>query len=227
MVYENISEWLQPSGLLIHAIVHRRNDVVLPKMKNGMHTGTLLLIGNAGSSNWPAFSHSKEYKDGLADPLDRWSMRLGNDLAAIFAGEALFPFSGPPFLPFLNWDRHANATITSPLGLSLHPKYGLWYGYRFALALPHEHTLQPTKLTSSDSCKSCHHQACLSACPVDAFAEGNYHYQDCVDYLGQNCDCDCNRSGCLARHKCPIGQNYRYEAEHAQFHMQAFIASCS
>jgi hypothetical protein len=30
------------------------------------------------------------------------------------------------------------------------------------------------------------------------------------------------QSGCLARQACPVGVEYRYEPEHAAFHMQAF-----
>jgi hypothetical protein len=42
----------------------------------------LALVGNIGSSYWPVFSQSREFLDGEADPLDRWSRRVAEAIAA-------------------------------------------------------------------------------------------------------------------------------------------------
>ena len=183
----------------------------------------LLLIGNGGSSIWPVFSQSMEFLDGKEHPLDRWSRRVGESLAAEFAARVLFPFDGPPYWPFLRWTGQAEQLPASPLGLRLHPEFGLWHAYRFALLLQ-----QPLKLPLSaptDLCASCSDKACLSACPVTAFTEDHYQVDPCIDYLQRMDNASCNKSGCLARHACPYGQAYRYQPEHAQFHMREFIAS--
>ena len=44
----------------------------------------------------------------LDDPLDRWSRRLIERLARELGGRALFPFGGPPFLPFQRWASQQN-----------------------------------------------------------------------------------------------------------------------
>jgi hypothetical protein len=35
----------------------------------------------------------------------------------------------------------------------------------------------------------------------------------------------CRETGCAARRACPAGSAFIYEAEHAQFHMAAFLQS--
>ena len=61
---------------------------------------TIVLAGMVGRDGWEAFAASPEASDGLADPLDRWSRRLIESLARDLGAKALFPFGGPPFLPF-------------------------------------------------------------------------------------------------------------------------------
>jgi len=222
---EPVKEWLKPFGLVVHACLDGMEDGALPILKSGIPAATLLLIGNAGSSIWDAFSQSPEYADDLTDPLDRWSTRLGNKLATEFSGEVLFPFTGPPFHPFSSWAKRANIAVSSPLGLSLHLDYGLWYGYRLALALPQPIKPVPALSNPINLCIDCSTKPCLNTCPVDAFNDGVYRYQQCVVFLSEHLDGECNKSGCIARHACPNGTKYRYEPEHAQFHMRAFIAS--
>ena len=43
----------------------------------------------------------------------------------------------PPW-PFLTWARRGGAGHVSPLGLNIHPTYGLWHAYRAALLFPVE-----------------------------------------------------------------------------------------
>jgi hypothetical protein len=44
----------------------------------------------------------------------------------------VFPFERP-YLPFQRRAMRAEACYPSPLGLLIHPDYGLWHGYRGAL----------------------------------------------------------------------------------------------
>ncbi|MDH3387022.1 MAG: hypothetical protein OEN02_03880, partial [Gammaproteobacteria bacterium] len=37
---------------------------------------SIALVGNIGSSYWPVFVRSAEYRDGQPDSLDRWSRRV-------------------------------------------------------------------------------------------------------------------------------------------------------
>ena len=94
------------------------------------------MVGQVGSECWPAFSKSGFLADGLPDPLDRWSEHIGDALARECGGRAIYPSDGPPYAPFQQWARRAEPLATSPLMLQIHPQYGLWHAYRFALALP-------------------------------------------------------------------------------------------
>ena len=43
------------------------------------------------------------------------------------------PRTGRPWLPFQQWARKAEPVHVSPLGVLIHPDYGLWHSYRGAL----------------------------------------------------------------------------------------------
>jgi hypothetical protein len=182
---------------------------------------SIALVGNIGSSYWPVFSRSPEYRDGQPDSLDRWSRGVAQQVAEVFQARAIFPFEGPPYYPFLQWAKRADALSQSPLGLMIHPQYGLWHSYRFALLIPQAIDQQPISLTSP--CESCESQPCLITCPVNAFGNDGYDVDSCAGYLNQNAHARCHQEGCLARLACPIGENYRYESAQHRFHLRAFI----
>ena len=77
-----------------------------------------------GGAAGAASPTSPEARDGRADPLDRWSRRVVDALAAALGARALYPFDGPPHWPFQRWARRAEAVHVSPLGLLIHPDYG-------------------------------------------------------------------------------------------------------
>ena len=188
----------------------------------------LLLFGNAGSLMWDAFSRSDEYHDRRAHPLNRWSERVGCAMAGEFSGRALFPFGGPPHLPFLRWGKRAEGLRNSQLGMLIHPRFGLWHAYRFALvfAEPVEWSATVATTTVGESaCRSCAAKPCLNPCPVGAFTASGYDVQSCFRYLQANPDCRCMTAGCQARVACPEGAGYRYDPPHAAFHMRAFVGA--
>ena len=123
---------------------------------------SLILFGNAGSSLWECFSASDEYLDGNPEPLDRWSERIGNRIADLFGGLALFPFGEPPYQPFLQWASRSESLYLSRLGMLIHPQYGLWHAYRFAVALPTVPDGMVKVEADQDICARCPDQPCLS-----------------------------------------------------------------
>jgi hypothetical protein len=199
----------------------------------------LVLIGNVGSDFWPFFANSEEFQDGQAHPLDRWSLRIGSELASQCRGQAFYPFGGPPHYSFLRWAAKAEALGASPMGLRLHPKFGLWHAYRFALQIPFvEEASEPGAKTNlndevtspsmlSEVCLSCSTQACLKTCPVNAFTIEGYDVETCARYLhtaqDQGRTTACAAASCQARLACPVGENYRYTTAHGQFHMRQFM----
>jgi hypothetical protein len=196
----------------------------VPPPEGADAAGTLILLGFTGMAQWPHFAAAPEYRDGQANPLDRWSRRVVGDLAARFGARALYPFEGPPFLPFHAWARAAEPVFTSPLGLLIHPVHGLWHSYRGALAFADRLDL-PSATEAVSPCDSCAEQPCLGACPVGAFVPGTYHVADCVAHVRSPAGTACLTGGCRARLACPVGAGDRYAGAQAEFHMRSFLGA--
>src|SRR5262245_51101053 len=219
-----IAESVGRHGLALRGGFHPEAADGVPALAGGGMPGTVLLIGNIGGSLWPAFSRSPEFTDGAAHPLDRWTRRVLERTAASLGATALFPFSGPPYLPFQRWAMRAEPVAPSPLGILIHPDYGLWHAYRAALAFAEELPLPP-RAERARPCDSCAERPCLSACPVGAFSERGYDVPACIGHIGGPAGESCMNGGCLARRACPVGTAYGYGAAQAQFHMTAFLAA--
>lgn len=188
---------------------------------------TLVLVGHVGSAMWECFAMSPECRDAGPDPLDRWSQRIGLELAWRFGALALFPFDGPPHHPFQRWATRTGAVAPSPLGMLIDPEFGLWHAYRFALAFPRRLRWPERAPAVASPCASCSGRACLGACPVGAFSVGEYRVDRCVGHLATASGTACMGHGCLARLACPVGEASRYRAEHARFHMESFLQARS
>jgi len=201
------------------------------ELEDNFHSGDhspvfqLVLVGSAGSSLWPAFTHSREYSDGLPHPLDRWSKRIGSAVADELEAEVVFPFEGPPYPPVLDWARKTGQASASPISMFIHQDYGLWHAYRFVLLMSKPLSGAVAESTGSHACISCKDQPCLGACPVGAFTGETYRVKDCVTYLAGDENSDCRQQGCSARKACPAGIEFQYRAGHARFHMNAFLLS--
>lgn len=213
---------LDAHGLHILGVAPARPGDVASPVGDGLRS--LILVGNAGSSTWAAFSTAPEYRDGQPDPLDRWSRRIGDHLAATFGLHALYPFGGPPHHPFQRWAARVAGVHPSPLRLQIHPELGLWHAYRFALASTSAPGLAPVEGAPASPCLTCAGQPCMQACPARAF-EGGYDAGACMAHLRAHPAGPCATLGCAARHACPVGVAYRYQPGHARFHMRAFVAA--
>ncbi|MBF0356558.1 MAG: hypothetical protein HQL43_15100 [Alphaproteobacteria bacterium] len=181
---------------------------------------TVFLLGYLGRELWPAFTSGRQDE---SDPLDSWTKRVIDPLAAEAGAVALYPFTGPPWWPFQRWASKAEGLSSSPIGLLIHPLYGPWHGYRAALGfkerLPIEETPRPV-----DVCAACSSKPCLSACPAGVFAKGNYDVEACSSRLASTGN-PCIQDGCLARRACPVGAEHAYSQEQGAFHSRAFLDS--
>ena len=123
--------------------------------------------------------------------------------------------------PFLTWGRRAQCGHLSPLGLNIHPVYGLWHAFRAALLFDQDPGL-PAIAAAPSPCDSCIGKPCLTACPVGAFAPDGYDVAACAEHLMAPAGGECMDGGCLARRACPVGTAYRYAPDQMRFHMVAF-----
>lgn len=188
---------------------------------NGLDAKTVLLIGNAGPALWRAFEGQAD-GDDATNPLDRWTKALLDPLAVTFGAQALYPFGGPPYQPFQRWAQRAEDVHPSPLGLLIHPDYGLWHAYRAAFLFQDRLAL-PARRERASPCEACADKPCLSACPVDAFAaERAYDVPACTAHIRSPAGAACRDQGCQARHACPVGRAFTYDDAQSGFHMAAF-----
>lgn len=177
---------------------------------------SVLLLSPDEPAFWPHFRGSPEARDGVPDPLDRWSARVIGAIAAELGGEALFPFGGPPWQPFTRWPLESGEAWVSPVGLIVHHRMGLFASFRGAIALAEDIAPDPQE----SPCPACP-KPCTQACPAGAFAKGAYDVPRCKAFLETQAGRDCMEGGCLVRRACPVGQSARDPAQSA-FHMRAF-----
>ena len=226
MDIESVRGRIAQHGLAFRGAFHPEAEDAAPILSGSGVAGTIVLVGIVGSENWAAFANAPEASDGLPDPLDRWSSRIVGQLAREVGATACFPFGAPPFLPFQRWAQKAEPVHPSPLGILIHPDWGLWHAYRGALAFAARLGLPEPDLRASP-CGSCAAKPCLSACPVGAFSPARYDVQACIDHISTPAGIDCMDHGCRARRVCPVGGEYRYRPDHAHFHLRAFLAAQS
>jgi hypothetical protein len=220
MTYEEIGRQAALAGLVLRGGFHPGPEDRLPALPGGQSARTLLLLGFVGPEGWAAFSTSAEA--GLPEhPLDGWTRHVTEELAARLAAGALFPFEGPPYWPFQRWAMRAEPVAVSPLGILIHPDYGLWHAYRAALLFGETLEL-PTPAARPSPCETCAEKPCLTACPVGAFTRSGYAVEACAAHIAAPAGALCMEEGCRARDACPVGRGYRYPAPQIRFHMQAF-----
>lgn len=210
MTAECINSLLAPIGLQVLGYCPTETSDGLA------YDGTIALIGPNEPAFWPIFSQSPEFTDDAPNPLDRWSRRVLNHIAADLNATALFPFGGAPFLPFFTWAKRSGRFWGSPINFLVHDAAGLFASFRGAILL-HETIERPA---ATQPCLTCA-APCKTACPVGAFGHG-YDVATCKAHLSTPEGADCMTSGCRARRACPVGQNNRLPAQ-AAFHMKAFL----
>jgi hypothetical protein len=212
---------LAAAGLSHRGGFHPTAEDGLPALRNGAPPATVILVGDIGGRLWPAFSRSAEANDNAPDPLDRWTRRVVDEIAHRTDALPLYPFGGPPYWPFQRWAQRAEPVFPSPLGILIHPAYGLWHAYRAALLLAQTLDLPPRALSQSP-CESCVAKPCLSACPVGAFQPSGFDVDACAGHITGAAGRPCMDGGCLARNACPVAPDLRYEPQQLRFHMAAF-----
>jgi hypothetical protein len=212
MSLEDVAEALRPHGLAVLGAFHPESGDGVPG-----GCGTLVMAGPDGPAFWDVFQDSAEFAGGAADPLNRWSERVLGGVAETLGAEALFPFGGPPWLPFIGWAKRTGRAWGSPVGLLVHEDAGLFVSYRGALALRERVALPEPGVAPCPACA----KPCLSACPVGALTGEGYDVPACKAFIATKAGRGCLERGCAVRRACPVGAGLRPEAQSA-FHMAAF-----
>ncbi|WP_108881959.1 hypothetical protein [Anderseniella sp. Alg231-50] len=211
-----------PDAAAIEARIRGESFEVLGWLDHGdgveFEGRSLVLIGNAGPAMFGRFASER---DPAHDLMDHWTRDVLAPLADELGAHAQFPFD-TPHPPFLTWARAAGAGHTSPLGMNIHPKFGLWHAYRAAFLFDHGIT-HPSVTDSGSPCDSCPDKPCLATCPVGAFTRDGYDVPACAAHLSSPQGEPCRTGGCMARNACPVALEYFYSPDQTRFHMVAFM----
>jgi ferredoxin len=207
--YAAITAELAPHGLLPRGGFHTL-------AYDGLDGETVVLVGHAGPAMFRAFAAARR---DVENPLDYWSREVIGAVATRLGAVALYPFE-KPLRPFQQWGVRAESLHQSPIGVSIHPEWGLWHGWRGALLFRDRLEL-PRRAERPSPCDACADKPCLTACPVEAFRPAGFDADRCRGHV-RGAGADCRDFGCQARHACPVGRAYAYEPAQAAFHMAAY-----
>jgi hypothetical protein len=179
------------------------------------HAQRLVLIGSGGRRLWQALS---AYGLHTADPIDHFSRLHIERFVREYLGappyRLLYPGDYP--IPLQQLGTLAGWQQPSPLGIGIHPEYGLWFAYRAAFLTTLELPLRSAPPAPSP-CATCSAKPCVSACPASAVsAAAAFDLAACIEFcLSAQSPC---QSQCLARLACPVAAEQRYSAEQLRYH---------
>lgn len=225
MILNEIARALANTPFIARGGFHPEAGETLPGATDGREIGTVVMIGNAGRALWEAFAAAVPSPAGR-DPLDDWTKAVLGPVADRLGAHPVYPSDGPPYAPFQRWAMRAEPVAASPLGVLIHPDYGLWHAYRAAFLFGERLELPP-RAVAANPCESCADRPCLSTCPVGAFTEAGYDVPVCAGHVHGPKGQGCRDAGCLARAACPVGPGWRYPADAGAFHLAAFARNHS
>ncbi|MBO6902739.1 MAG: 4Fe-4S dicluster domain-containing protein [Rhizobiaceae bacterium] len=190
-------------------------------------SGTIVLVGSAGDSWWQPFQNWLSTRTGpVANPLDSWTREIVGALADSHGAHLVMP-NDRPYAPFQQWAMRAEGLRASPLGILMHPEYGLWHSYRAALLfdarLPEKVNQQAEK--PIHACDLCAGKPCLNACPAGAHSRCGFDHAACLSHVHGDKGEACLVDGCFSRNACPVGADWRYQREAQAFLQRAFAGS--
>ena len=204
---------IHSAGLTILGELQVIDDDPVPK-----EAQSILLLGPDEPNFWKIFKESDEFKDRKANPLDRWSKRIIDNIAVKNDCSPLYPFGGQPYKPFFSWALRSGTVWSSPVHLAIHKDRGLFVSFRGALAI---NQIRKMDQRFKNPCTKCP-GPCLSACPVNAFTESGYDVAKCKEHISGVDSRNCKSLGCNTRRACPVGANLRH-FEQSLFHMENFL----
>ena len=184
----------------------------------------LILLGNGGSRFWESMQHHRTRSLQDDNPVDNFFIRsvenafdADPDYRIIYPGNHLLPLQGLGKLA--GWHND------SPLGLGIHPVFGLWFAYRGIILSNTDFIPAADDFDTQfeSPCAACQNKPCINACPAAAVTRSGLKIKPCSNYRLES-DSRC-QSRCISRLVCPIGRDYRYLEEQMTYHYGHSLAS--
>lgn len=116
------------------------------------------------------------------------------------------------FVDFQQLGREAGLGQSSPVGLLVHPEYGLWVSLRMVLLTTE--LLESTNLRPHP-CASCLEKPCIKACPSGAVTPQGWSVQTCASFHQTSTLC---KGVCHSRLVCPVGSQHRHSQLQHLYH---------
>ncbi len=180
----------------------------------------LVVVGHVGATLWGLLQGKDLLHTSPNTAFDDYSRLKVREFCSDVLGGANYRLLYPSdfSVPLQHWGSLLGWSHPSPLGLGIHPKYGLWFAYRAAFLVDAPLPVTPTVMTSSP-CETCTNKPCVAACPPQALTAASIpNVQACSAFrLEDSSPC---ASTCLARYACPVGRDYRYPRTQMKFHAQ-------
>lgn len=183
---------------------------------------SLLLTASAGPRFWRLAV--TRYPEPESDPVDRHARQTTEEITQRQLGlkscRRLYPGDIP--LPLQRLGNWVGWHHPSPLGITIHPRYGLWTAFRSLYGLSEA---LPTTVfpETSNPCADCQEKYCVTGCPAGAVRDGQpFALKVCGAYRSRP-DSPCAVS-CPARLSCPVGESYRYAEPQMRFHYARSLA---
>ena len=186
----------------------------------------LVLVGSTGSAMWTSierrgFADVDHPVDAhAADAVAAWRRSLEVHSDVVWPRPSTDTDSeAAPALPVMKLGERAGWGRRSPLGIGMHPRHGLWVGYRAVVRVAGTWPVlrEPPAVHACDSCPD---TPCVTRCPVSAIGRGK-------GILATPCfeerlrpGADCSRR-CVSRLSCPVAPASRYPDAQVAHH-QAF-----
>ncbi len=167
----------------------------------------LILLGHGGRHLWQCVQAS-----GITSehPIDDYTVSTVNHLFGpiLPAGSyrIVYPWDVPIGLQSLG--KLAGWHHPTPFMVGIDSEFGSWSAYRAAIIAASDFC--PSEAVDrGNPCAACLDKPCISACPAEALAGGQFSLEKCSVYRLQP-DSPCAH-GCLARQACSVGAEHRYE----------------
>lgn len=175
----------------------------------------LVLLGHGGRRLWAAL---QKWGVKTTDPVDHYSLTLTRQFIRDYLGDPpvcwLYPQTDY-LAPLQQLGALAGWSHSSPLGLGIHPEYGVWFAYRAAFLTTAELPLRVEPERPSP-CATCTNKPCITTCPVEAVQIDRFDVDGCARYrLRPQSPC---ADRCLARLACPFFPEHRYTLAQMQYH---------
>jgi hypothetical protein len=193
---------------------------VVPRLSRHAGYTHVILVGSTGGDMWRslrALGYAGEHPvdEHAADAVEEFRRSVGH--RTFVAWPSLDPGPEPePPMPVTKLGELAGWGRRSPLGIGMHPRHGLWVGYRAVILVDGEWD-EVREQPAAHACDACPDKPCISVCPGSAIGSGKgIDAGPCfVERLRDGAPCN---DRCASRLACPEGVESRYPEAQINHH---------